>query len=439
MVMEVTMLAKSKIHKKLCLYLTASLILAVLSGCGYTGAASPPALTQGYYNAEYEGMTEKGAAFIACGTDGRLDRIYEDGAVEHLPIPAGDKHLTSVLAGEGMTIVGGMNGALFYSLDGKAFETAGGAGGEHILGLTRFKEKYYASTFGGKILSSGDGISWKAGRWLTDEPIIAIAADSSCIMAITGGTDILKSEDGENWTLTNYNEIYQGLAATQVFTNMVNLDGRFIVIGHEPEFPGIPIIMYTSDGGEIWSYVMSNEINSLPPQEFYPLTVSDVCFWGGEMLAACNGGRILTYTDCPTCNLIMDASSAADLRCIAIGGDTVFVGGDNYQYELLDAADLRQDNISPEQALVEIEQGAVVIDVRTAEEYIGGHIPGCLHIPVDEIEDRLLAEVPDTDTFIIFYCAVGGRSQTALETAQQLGYPNVFNLGGLSDWPYGIE
>ncbi|HCC35092.1 MAG TPA: hypothetical protein DEQ02_05455 [Ruminococcaceae bacterium] len=47
--------------------------------------------------------------------------------------------------------------------------------------------------------------------------------------------------------------------------------------------------------------------------------------------------------------------------------------------------------------------------------------------------------VPDKSREIIFYCAAGGRAQTALEQALDLGYETVYNLGGISDWPYEIE
>ena len=67
-----------------------------------------------------------------------------------------------------------------------------------------------------------------------------------------------------------------------------------------------------------------------------------------------------------------------------------------------------------------------------------GYIPGSIHIPLAEVEAKLPEVAPDHNTEIIFYCASGKRSQKATELAVEMGYAKVYNLGGLSDWPYEI-
>ena len=89
------------------------------------------------------------------------------------------------------------------------------------------------------------------------------------------------------------------------------------VLGRSYENPNDPSVMFSSDGGDIWIYVDSMEINNRPPEEFYPLTIYSVRFFGNELLAACDGGRLLAFTDCPSCNTIADISNV-DLRCIAV-------------------------------------------------------------------------------------------------------------------------
>lgn len=432
-----------------------AIMLLTLSGCDTTLNAGDTAssagdtdladladlglMTQGYTSVIFEGESEKGISFLVCGTDGRLDRIFADGTLENIPLPVGDKSLTSVLKGDGITLVGGISGALVYSQDGKEFKLSKGAEGEHILGMAQFKGEYYACTYGGNILSSKDGISWKTVKRMIDKPLIGIAADENYIMAITNDTNVFISADGKDWDQQNYNEVYGGLAERLSFSSLLNLDGSFIVLGYPVERPDEPYIMFTVDAGETWMYNSLVEINGKPSEEYFPMKINSLRFFEGETLAACDGGRILTITSCPTCNIISDASSATDLRCMEIYGDTLLVAGTDFMFEILDTNGFRQNKISAEQAKVEMDYGAIMIDVRTEEEYNEGHIPGSLNIPVDEIESRLPSEVPYTDEILIFYCASGGRSQTALETAQQLGYTNVFNLGGLSDWPYEIE
>lgn len=96
-------------------------------------------------------------------------------------------------------------------------------------------------------------------------------------------------------------------------------------------------------------------------------------------------------------------------------------------------------NINFEQAKELIEKDKVILlDVRTEEEYITGHIPNSVLIPLDELEERL-NELSELDTKIIVYCKSGTRSTIACEILVQAGYVDVYNLGGVVDWPYGLE
>lgn len=75
----------------------------------------------------------------------------------------------------------------------------------------------------------------------------------------------------------------------------------------------------------------------------------------------------------------------------------------------------------------------MLIDVRTHTEYIQGHLPNTINIPMDEISERA-NEVP-TDKPVIFVCASGNRSGTVTEAFANAGYTNVYNLkGGTSGW-----
>lgn len=69
------------------------------------------------------------------------------------------------------------------------------------------------------------------------------------------------------------------------------------------------------------------------------------------------------------------------------------------------------------------------IDVRTAEEYKAGHLEGAIHIPYDEIEQKIQAISADKTADIQLYCRSGRRSGIALETLRSLGYSKVTNAG----------
>ena len=82
-----------------------------------------------------------------------------------------------------------------------------------------------------------------------------------------------------------------------------------------------------------------------------------------------------------------------------------------------------------------INKGAIVIDVRTKEEYDGGHIEGAVLLPVDDItEDSIKDIVKNKDDVMIVYCKSGVRSKKAAQLLKTLGYNNVFNLGSIDNW-----
>jgi phage shock protein E len=87
---------------------------------------------------------------------------------------------------------------------------------------------------------------------------------------------------------------------------------------------------------------------------------------------------------------------------------------------------------SPESLRKHLQGGALVIDVRSPEEYRSGHVPGALNIPLAELADTLPREVPDKDKALLLHCQSGMRSLNGMRQLQRLGYKSVFNLGSLA-------
>ncbi len=75
----------------------------------------------------------------------------------------------------------------------------------------------------------------------------------------------------------------------------------------------------------------------------------------------------------------------------------------------------------------------VVIDVRSTDEYNNSHLTNSINIPVDLIDTNISNAVPDKDTILIVYCRSGNRSETAAKVLVDLGYTNVYDLGGIID------
>jgi molybdopterin/thiamine biosynthesis adenylyltransferase/rhodanese-related sulfurtransferase len=79
--------------------------------------------------------------------------------------------------------------------------------------------------------------------------------------------------------------------------------------------------------------------------------------------------------------------------------------------------------------------GAVWIDVREADEWQEGHLPGAVHIPRGHLESRVEAVAPDKSAPVVLYCASAARSAFAAKSLEGLGYENVHSLaGGFTDW-----
>ncbi len=80
-----------------------------------------------------------------------------------------------------------------------------------------------------------------------------------------------------------------------------------------------------------------------------------------------------------------------------------------------------------------IKDGALVIDVRSAGEFSGGHIEGSINIPHTVIAKKIAQHETDKAKSIIVYCRSGARSSTAKKSLEDKGYTNIINGGGLGD------
>ena len=82
--------------------------------------------------------------------------------------------------------------------------------------------------------------------------------------------------------------------------------------------------------------------------------------------------------------------------------------------------------------------GAVLLDVRTPDEYRQGHIPGSKNVPLQSI-DKVTVMINNKATPIFVHCLSGARSRQAAAILQQMGYTNVKNIGGISAYAGKVE
>ena len=83
-------------------------------------------------------------------------------------------------------------------------------------------------------------------------------------------------------------------------------------------------------------------------------------------------------------------------------------------------------------------EGAVLLDVRTPQEYREGHIPGSKNVPLQTIDK--ISSVADNENIPLFvYCHSGARSRQAVAMLQHMGYTNVRNIGGIAAYSGKVE
>ena len=98
-------------------------------------------------------------------------------------------------------------------------------------------------------------------------------------------------------------------------------------------------------------------------------------------------------------------------------------------------------SISQKEAKAMMDNGGVVVlDVREKSEYDSGHIKGAVLLPLGTITaDTAVKAIESKDTAVLVYCRSGNRSKKASAILAKLGYKNIYEIGGITSWPYGVE
>lgn len=96
--------------------------------------------------------------------------------------------------------------------------------------------------------------------------------------------------------------------------------------------------------------------------------------------------------------------------------------------------------IKPEDAkkMLESENPPALIDVREPDEFASGHIPNAVDVPLGDVVNGVIRLGIPKDQPIMVYCRTGRRSSEAASKLQGAGYQKIYDLGGITDWPYEI-
>ena len=113
----------------------------------------------------------------------------------------------------------------------------------------------------------------------------------------------------------------------------------------------------------------------------------------------------------------------------------LIVSGCSDNEKIVDDSKTNSTIITGAEAKEKITDGAVLLDVRTKEEFAENHINGAILLPLSEINASSVEKIiPDNTVEIIVYCRSGNRSSQAVDVLHDLGYENVYDLGSINNW-----
>lgn len=103
--------------------------------------------------------------------------------------------------------------------------------------------------------------------------------------------------------------------------------------------------------------------------------------------------------------------------------------GNNYKH-------IEQDEVMK---MVEKNPDAIILDVRTLEEYNKKHIPNAVLLPIDDLRAGDFSKIPDKNKIILIYCWTGRRAEDSAKILIDNGYKKVYEFGGLVTWTGAVE
>lgn len=119
---------------------------------------------------------------------------------------------------------------------------------------------------------------------------------------------------------------------------------------------------------------------------------------------------------------------------VGCGSDSDSAAGSASESTSADAgADAEAGVIAPEEAHDLVQNGAVLVDVRSADEFAAGHIEGARSIPLESGDFDATVKALDPSEAYVLYCETGNRAGVALERMTGLGFSDVVNAGGIDD------
>jgi len=137
----------------------------------------------------------------------------------------------------------------------------------------------------------------------------------------------------------------------------------------------------------------------------------------------------------------VETMTDASLTSIRPGGDAADTEVPSGATTDSNGAQKPVQTITAEEAKAKMDtlESYIIVDVREQSEYDAGHIEGAVLVPVGSLEELAPELLPEKDEVLLLYCRSGNRSAQAAAKLFDMGYKNIYDFGGIRDWPYETE
>lgn len=266
-------------------------------------------------------------AFLAVGTEGRIDKISKSGVATRL-INQSRVTLNSAIYVEKTIIAVGNTGTILVSKDERTCLTVKSGTDKNINSITLYNGLLIAAADDGLILISENGSNWSTLSLALKGNIVSLSAGSSNCYGVTDKGEIIRTINAIDWEIIDYNAKYAGYNKPCSFTKVLLAGKRIAIIGrHEDNTP----VVLLSSLGNVWMERSLNYTDSYDNAQYLESLPNDICYDGTEdqFLLACSNGEIMTLPSCTKCNKLL-ILSGTDLHGILCSGDSVIIVGDSY-------------------------------------------------------------------------------------------------------------
>ncbi len=250
------------------------------------------------------------------------------------------------------------------------------------------------------------------------------AENDSVIMSVTGDKVTAVNKYTDAITEYSYNEEYNKDIS---FEKLTNWNGIIVALVSDNNSGSTSVI--TTPMGSIWIDATPDYYSEKDDGAPQTPVINDICPVSDQLYLACNDGWLITMTSCSKCSTLKKICDF-DIKELEYSNGILYLSGIGNNTEI-NIGDVRQENIKGEAALELAENGAILVDVRSAAEFAEYSFEGSINVPIDEFSEWL-SGISDDNTIIV-YCASGVRSAQAMEIAKEQGFTNIYNLGSIDE------